>query len=268
MRRARGAHDVVDARRVEATLGEHAHARVEQPAHRLAALRAQLARLRAGVPVVASIVAAAATMIVVPRRCVPFAHERPRFPPPSPKRLAGSAIVPPTSPQPAGASPTPTSIAISDEVAVGLGPARRRRGRRRRARPAARSRVPARVLRGREARRDHRGRQRSAVGTRTRRGPRPRGPEARDRHARGRRHSTTCSPSTASTTGRRDRATARRRPRPTGRDHLHVGHDRHCRRARCTATGSSRSSRRPTSATRGTAAAARSPARRSRTSAS
>ena len=46
MRRARGAHDVVDARRVEAALGEHAHARVEQPAHRLAALRAQLARLR------------------------------------------------------------------------------------------------------------------------------------------------------------------------------------------------------------------------------
>ena len=53
VRRARGAHDVVDARGVEAALGEHAHAGVEQPAHRLATLRAQLAR-RAGVPATTS----------------------------------------------------------------------------------------------------------------------------------------------------------------------------------------------------------------------
>ena len=46
VRRARGAHDVVDARGVEAAVGEHAHARVEQSPHRLATLRAQLARLR------------------------------------------------------------------------------------------------------------------------------------------------------------------------------------------------------------------------------
>ena len=44
MRRAGRAHDVVDTRRVKSAIGEHAHAGVEQPAHRLAALRAQLAR--------------------------------------------------------------------------------------------------------------------------------------------------------------------------------------------------------------------------------
>ena len=73
VRRARGAHDVVDTRRVEAALGEHAHARVEQSPHRLAALRAQLARLRGRTRHDVARALPAAT-IAVAARCVRFAH--------------------------------------------------------------------------------------------------------------------------------------------------------------------------------------------------
>ena len=80
------------------------------------------------------------------------------------------------------------------------------------------------------------------VATRTRpRCSRSREPEADDRRDAARRSTPTrCSRDAARR--RRRAAAARRRPRPAGRDHLHVGHDRAARRARCTATASSRSS--------------------------
>ena len=61
---------------------------------------------------------------------------------------------------------------------------------------------------------------------------------------------------------------ARRRSRPPGRDHLHVGHDGLAEGRALLQPPARVHHRRPTSATRGTAAAARSAARRSRTSAS
>ena len=191
-----------------------------------------------------------------PRRC----------PPRSPKLLAGSVIVLRTSPKRAGASPTPTSIASPT-----------------RSRPACRARgvgegdVLALVL--------------------------PPGPEyllaycaaakvgaitagVNDRLSARERAAVldlagpklvidTCRPPRRLDDGARrlprvraQRARAPRRSRPARSRSSSRRARPACPRARCTATASSRSSRRPTSATRGTAAAARSPARRSRTSAS
>ena len=274
-------------RGVEAALGEHAHARVEQLAHRLAALRAQLALL-AGVPAVVPPRRGAVPTVDLLRRL----SLRPLAPGPCTSRTCslrlsscddarppgGSAILPPTSPSDGWPLTYADIDRISDEVAVGLAAARRRRGRRRRARAAARTRVPARVPRGREARRDHRGRERPALTAErdavleTRRrassSPRPASPR-RTRTSRSstpRRPWPTCS-ATLRVAGEAPPPLADDPDRP-GRDHLHVGHDRAAEGRAVRATASSRSSPRPTSATPGTAAAARSAARRSRTSAS
>ncbi len=264
MRRASGAHDVVDPGRMEAALAEHAHAGVEQPAHRLATLGAELARLRRRAGRVGRVASGSGTS----RRLVRFAHIAHAAPddcrsgPP----IRGSYCVRHTGRLVALVRGPRPHLRRSGGRARAT---RRTRRRRRCAGAATRPGVPARILRRCQARRDHGRGQRSAVGSVS-------------------ASQCSTSPIRASSsmpTSSRRPAAPRRccttlrahgesppvivgRSRPSRRDHLHVGHDRDRRRARCTATASSRSSPRPTSATDGTAADVRSAARRSRTSAS
>ena len=228
MRRAGGAHDVVDPALVVAALGEHPHARVGEPAHRLAALRAQLALARRRARRAGALAGRRSCAILSP--CFPRRRARPP---------AASAMLPPTSPRTAGRSPTPTSTASSDEVAAGLRARGVARGRRRRARPAAGPGVPARVPRApRSSARSPPG-QRPAVARRSattvldRAGPRlvlaAAGLEPRRVGGRRRRSSTPSDADAPVARGAprpRRGAGAARRPRPAGRDHLHVGHDR------------------------------------------
>ena len=194
MRRARGAHDVVDARGVDSRVrrtrasprraggssscGPARAARALRPACRRATIVAALPA--ATIAVAADVYAS--LMMRAPRCC----------PPPSPKRLAGSAIVLPTSPK----------RGWTHHLRRHRSRLRRSRGRARPARASATATSSALVLppgpeyllaysRRGEARRDHRGRERPAVGTRARRRARHRGPEARDRRRPpARRHST------------------------------------------------------------------------------
>ena len=159
MRRARGAHDVVDARRVEAALGEHAHAR------RRAAGASSCGPARAARALARACRASPPSAAGAARRLVRFAHDpRPR----SRRPLDASRIVPPTSP----------SSGWSLIVRRHRPHLRRGRGRARparasgegdvvAARAAARARIPPRVLRRRQARRDHRRRERPAVARRS-----------------------------------------------------------------------------------------------------
>ena len=150
VRRAGRAHDVVDPALVVAPLGEHAHAGVGEPPHRLAALRAQLAAGVPGVPAGRARLRTRSCAILTP--CSP---RRARGGPPLRRCYRLRHRGGPADLVHRGRSRAPTRSPPAC-------PTRRRRRRRRRARPAARARVPLRLSRRGEGRRDHRGRQRPA----------------------------------------------------------------------------------------------------------
>ena len=261
MRRARRRARCRRPGAVEAPLGEHPHARVEQPRHRLATLRAQLAL---------------ATRRACPRRCAALRHRSTELCDPerhaSRRRPRGRPAVRRSyrlrHAQPAGRSTYADLDRISDEVAAGLA----RRG-------VGEGDVVALVLPpGPEYLLAYlaaaklgaitAGRERPALRARARRACSNAPARARGRGTRARARRPTTRRRGRDRRRRRDDVLAGcastatpagppRRSRPAGRDHLHVGHDRRCRRARSTRTASSRSSPRPTSATRGAAAAAR-----------
>ncbi len=101
VRHPRRPDDVVDARRMEAAFREHAHARVEELAHRLASLCPHLPRRRRGARSDRHPSADATTCTIASWSCPRRSRERP----------GGSRIVLPTSRRSAGRCRTPTSTA-------------------------------------------------------------------------------------------------------------------------------------------------------------
>ena len=184
MRRAGGPHDVVDPGRVVPTAGEHPQPGVVEPPERAPTLRPQLPLLARD---------ADAVRVALRHRLVRFAHARlwdriPRRPHGAgPEPVRESTMLAVTLREAArrfADSPAYVTEAgwtlssadldrISDEVAVGLARRGLRTGDRPGAGAAARTRVPPRLPRRGEGRRDHGRRERPPHRRRAGRGARP-----------------------------------------------------------------------------------------------
>ena len=256
-----GADDVVDARGVVAALGEHAHPGVEQPAHRATTLGAQLALLRGCARGVAAAAAAAVVATFFADGVRLLAGLRP-------DDLYDLATMLPATGLPAATREAArrfgdaTAYVAADELAplvprrsTGC-PTRSPSGWPRRGVGAGdvvalvlppRPRVPVRVPGRGQARCVTAGvNDRLAPAERDgvleiahaapRRSPRAE-PRARRRGRRGGRRRRRPCADVATTLRVAGEAppTLRRRPRPTRRHRVHVGHDRRCRRVRCSA---------------------------------